>query len=44
MKSKSNQIVCKDILQIFYKDNPLQFLLDLEKSISNILQYLLQQI
>jgi len=31
MGSKSNQIFCQDIIQIFYKDDPLQFLLDLEQ-------------
>jgi len=31
MVSKSNQILCKDILQIFYKDDPQKFLLDLEQ-------------
>jgi len=31
MSSKSNQIFCQDIIQIFYKDDPLQFLLDLEQ-------------
>jgi len=25
--SKSNQIFCKDILQILYKDDPLRFLI-----------------
>jgi len=31
MGSKSNQIFCQDIIQIFYKDDPLQFLFDLEQ-------------
>jgi len=31
MDSKSNQIFCQDIIQIFYKNDPLQFLLDLEQ-------------
>jgi len=31
MGSKSNQIFCKYILKIFYKDDPLKFLLDLEQ-------------
>jgi len=31
MGSKSNKIFYKDILQILYKDDPLQFLLDLEQ-------------
>jgi len=31
MASKFNKIFCKDIIQIFYKDDPLQFLLDLEQ-------------
>jgi len=31
MGSKSNQIFCQDIIQIFYKDDPMQFLLDLEQ-------------
>jgi len=30
--SKFSQILCKDIIWIFYKDNHLQFLLDLEQS------------
>jgi len=30
MGSKYNQIFCKDIIQILYKDDPLQFLLNLE--------------
>jgi len=30
MGSKSNQIFCKDILRILYKDDVMQFLLDLE--------------
>ena len=31
MDSKSNQIFCQDIFQIFYKYDPLQFLLHLEQ-------------
>jgi len=31
MDYKSNQIFCKNILEIFYKDDSLKFLLDLEK-------------
>jgi len=31
MGSKSNQIFCKYILQIFYKDNPLKFLIYLQQ-------------
>jgi len=31
MGSKSNQIFCKDIFQNFYKDDHMQFLLDLEQ-------------
>jgi len=30
MSSKSNQIFRQGIIQIFYKDDPLKFLLDLE--------------
>jgi len=31
MRSKSNKTFCKNILQNFYKDNPLQFLFYLKK-------------
>ena len=31
MGSKSNQTFCQVIIQIFYKDDHLQFLLDLEQ-------------
>jgi len=31
MGSKSNKIFCQDIIHIFYKDDLLQFLFDLEQ-------------
>jgi len=44
MDSKSNQIFCQDIFQIFYKYDPLQFLLHLEQISFKYFWYLLQQI